>query len=415
MTTPRIASALLGTAVLLAACGQALPTRPAAQVCTQRTPAATPGGDALAAASRFFGLGLARQLVAGAGDDVFVSPLSAQMALAMAAAGARGATQAAMLAAMGLGGLSGAQSAHEAGALLDRLASGGCATIELANGLWARRGLALDPGYVRTVQSVFRGAVRPLDSGSAKVIDDWASKATHGRITSIVDRVPPDVILYLVNATYFHGEWQEPFDPGRTRPAPFHRAGAADVTVPLMDRTGTFTYGEGPGYQAVALPYSGGAVRLVVVLPSAPLAPPGFAPYLDLARFEQVTGSLQAGQPGELRLPRVEVDFTASLLGPLAALGMRPALQPGADFSGLAPSCALRCFISDVTQKTRLEVDEQGTTAAAATRVGLQISARLGGAPFRMVVDRPFLAAIQDVESGTLLFIGVIGSPKAGP
>lgn len=210
------------------------------------------------------------------------------------------------------------------------------------------------------------------------------------------------------------GDWQTPFDPARTRQAPFHRAGASEVTVPLMDRSGKFTYGDGPGYQVLALPYRGEAVRMVFILPSTPLAPSGFAQYLDPARFLQVLRALQPGLSGELQLPRFSLDFKASLREPLRALGMGPAFQLGAEFSGIAPSCERSCFISDVAQKSRLEVDEKGTTAAAATRVAIsRVSLRLG-APFKMVVDRPFLAVIQDAETGTLLFVGVIGDPGSG-
>ncbi len=413
MSTMRAASTILGLAVLLAACGGVPSARAAAQACAQNPTPVSPGGTALAAASRSFGLALTGQLAATAKRDVLTSPLSAEMALAMAATGARGATQRAMLDAMGLTGLPGDEVAREAGALMSRLQSSRCASIEIANSLWARRSFPLDPGYVSAVRSAFEGQARPLDAGSLKATNGWVSQATHGKIRSFMDSIPPDVMLYLINATYFHGAWQVPFDPARTRQAPFHRFGAADATVPLMDRTGEFVYGEGPGYQAVGLPYGGGAVRMVVVLPAATLPPSGFASFLDPARFQQITGTLEAGASGELQLPRFGLDYEASLLKPLRALGMAPAFQQGADFSGISPACPIggSCYISDVTQKVRLEVDDQGTTAAAATRVAITVSLRVGG-PFRMVVDRPFLAAVQDVETGTLLFVGVVGDPR---
>jgi serine protease inhibitor len=408
MISRRAASTLLGLLVLLPACGSLPPGRPAAQVCAVAP--ASDAGSALAAASQTFGLSLARQLALAAPANVFTSPLSAQLALAMAAAGARGTTQRAMLDALGLTGLDAQGAALEAGGLTGRLSASGCATVEIANGLWARRGLALDAGFVHTVRTAFGGETATLDGSSAKAINDWVSRRTHGRVPSILDRVPTDVLLELVNATYFHGDWQSAFDAGRTRPGPFHRAAGRDVVVALMDRTGDFAYGAGADYQAVGLPYVGGAERMVVVLPAARLAPPGFASYLDPARFGQITSRLGSAS-GEVRLPRFGIDVTASLLQPLSALGMGPAFGSGADFSGIARSCQQSCFISDVTQRARLEVDEQGTTAAAATRVGIAVSARLVGEPFQMVVDRPFLVAIQHVPTGTLLFAGVVGDP----
>jgi serpin B len=408
MITRHAAPALLGLLVLLPACGSWPPGRPAAQVCA--TAPESSAGSGLAIASQTFGLALARQLALAGTANVFTSPLSTQLALAMAAAGARGSTQRAMLDALGLTGLDANGVAAEAEALTSRLSASGCATVEIANGVWARRGLALDPGFVHTVRSSFGGETATLDGSSAKAINDWVSRRTHGTVPSILDRVPTDVLLELVNATYFHGDWQSAFDAARTRTAPFHRAAGGDVPAPLMDRTGDFAYGAGADYQAVGLPYVGGAVRMVVVLPAARLAPSGFAPYLEPARFGQIASGLGPAS-GELRLPRFGLDVTASLLEPLSALGMGPAFGPGADFSGVASSCGRSCFISDVTQRARLEVDERGATAAAATRVGIAVSARLVGEPFQMVVDRPFLVAIQHVPTGTLLFAGVVGDP----
>jgi serine protease inhibitor len=231
-----------------------------------------------------------------------------------------------MLDALGLQGLSADDAASEAGVLTDRLAAGGCATVEIANSIWTRPGLSLDAGYLRTVQSSFHGEAHPLLSGSVQAINGWVSRATHGRITSIVDRVPPEVLLYLIDAIYFHADWQTPFDPQLTRRSPFRRAAGRDVAVPLMGRTGQFAY--------------------------------------------------------------------------------------GADFSGIAPDCRDVCFISDVTQEARIAVDESGTTASAVTKGATAVSAPV--MTFRMVVNRPFLAAIQDTRTGALLFAGVIGDPTAG-
>ncbi|HYW22870.1 MAG TPA: serpin family protein [Terriglobales bacterium] len=407
MLPARPTSAVLGLLLSLWACGAAAPGPTAARACAR-----APGGDAgsaLAAASQTFGMSLTRQLATRTSHaNVLVSPLSAQLALAMAAVGARGATQRAMLDALGLAGFDGNFAARAAQELIGGLAASRCGALLIANGMWARRGLALDAGFVRTVRTAFAGEVAPLDTDPAKAgqaINDWVSRRTHGRVPSIVDAIPPEVVLELLNATYFHGDWRSAFDPGTTREAPFHRPAGGDVAVPSMDRAGDLVYGRGPGYQAVALPYADGATRMVVLLPDASLAAAGFAPYLDAARLQQITAGLHGAQ-GELQLPRFGVDVTASLLEPLAALGMDPAFQPSADFSGIARSCG-GCQITEVKQRVRLQVDERGTTAAAATQVEIAVSS----STLRMVVDRPFLVAIQDIPSGTLLFVGVVADP----
>jgi serpin B len=410
MKLARTVTALLGLAILQSACGQVpvLWGSSPAPACGQGQGTPAGGASQLAAASQSFGLGLARQLAAQPADNVFISPVSAQLALAMAAEGARGDTQRAMLDALGLHQLTADQVARQARLLIDRLTAGGCATVEIANSVWARPWLSLDAGYVRTVKSQFHGQTGALNGDSPSAINDWAARATHGKITSILERIPPEVLLYVVNATYFHGNWQTAFDPHSTREAPLHRAAGGDVHVLLMDHSGQFRYGEGPGYQAVALPYRGGSTRMLVVLPATSLSAAGFAPYLDPARLQQVGGTLQADRTGDLRLPRFAIDSRSSLAGPLAALGMAPALEAAADFSGLVPDCRDQCHISEVTQKAYIKVDENGTTAAAATEGAVATALRT---KFHMVVDRPFLAAIQDTRTGALLFVGVIGDP----
>jgi serpin B len=256
MKLARTVTALLGLAILQSACGQVpvLWGSSPAPACGQGQGTPAGGASQLAAASQSFGLGLARQLAAQPADNVFISPVSAQLALAMAAEGARGDTQRAMLDALGLHQLTADQVARQARLLIDRLTAGGCATVEIANSVWARPWLSLDAGYVRTVKSQFHGQTGTLDGDSPSAINDWAARATHGKITSILERIPPEVLLYVVNATYFHGNWQTAFDPHSTREAPFHRAAGGDVHVPLMDHSGQFRYGEGPGYQAEAPP-----------------------------------------------------------------------------------------------------------------------------------------------------------------
>jgi serine protease inhibitor len=356
-----------------------------------------------------FGLRLARALAPGHGPNLFLSPASASLALAMAAAGAAGDTRAAMLDALGLA------APEDAAAALLPLTGRDGATVEIANALWARRGLELDPDYAGTIARVFRAEAGTLDFGSpaaARTINEWVARATHGRIGQVVDSLPAGTVLCLVNATYFHGDWARPFDPRETREGRFRRAGAADTRVPLMGRTGTFEYGEGPDFQAVALPYEGGALRMLVVLPRSVLAPAGLAALLD--RFQEVGAALSPARKGSLSLPRFTIADDLSLAGPLAGLGMGPAFRPGADFSRLSPDCGRQCAISEVVQRTRLEVDERGTTAAAATAAVMVMSLRHDAAPFQMVVDRPFVLAIQAAESGELLFLGLIGDPPAG-
>lgn len=369
-----------------------------------------------AAASKSFGFELARRLAGAGSGNVLISPLSAQLALAMAGVGARGPTQRAILDALGLNGMDGGQAAAQAAELSALVTSGACGKVELANSLWARPGLRLDPGYVQTIAASFRGQARTLDFSSPSApdtINGWVADATHGTIRSIVrGQIPAGVLLYLLNATYFHGDWQTPFDAGATRPGSFHLTAGAPVQVPLMTRTGRFDYGEGPGFQAVALPYAGTSLRMLVVLPADGQGAPALDSYLDTGRFDAVTAAVRGGRQGTLRLPRFRIDEDAQLRPALSAMGMGQAFGSGADFSGILPGCTHDCSISEVHQKTHIDVDEAGTTAAAVTQVAISLTARRDvEPPFQMVVDRPFLVAIQDTRSGALLFLGAIADP----
>lgn len=370
-----------------------------------------------AAASKSFGFQLARRLTGDRATNVFISPLSAQLALAMAGVGARGPTERAILDTLGLNGVDAGEAAAQAAELSALLTSGSCGTVELANSLWARRGWQLDPGYLQTIASSFQGQAHTLDFGSPgapDTINRWVADATHGKVSSIVPgRLPADALIYLLNATYFHGDWQTPFEPQATRPGPFHNSVGQAVQVALMTRTGRFDYGEGEGFQVIALPYAGTSLRMVVALPGEDQASAGLVSYLDAGRFDAMLAAVRSGRQGTLSLPRFHIDEDAQLRPALSTMGMDPAFEPGADFSGILRDCGQACQISEVRQKTHLDVDESGTTAAAVTQVAVSLAAVRADVhpPFRMVVDRPFLVAIQDTRSGALLFLGAIVNP----
>lgn len=397
-----------------------LSAAPALHSPSASTPAcsSTPQGGAtpLATASRTFGLEVARRLSASpASPNLFMSPISAELALAMTAQGARGGTQDAMLRAIGLSAGDATGMPDAARRLRSQLDAGSCGALRIADAVWAKKGMDVRPEYRSAIEQGFGGRVTSLDMASPtapSTINRWVSQQTAGMIPKLVDELPANTVLYLANATSFQGKWKTEFDPGQTRTQPFQRITGGPAQVPLMIRSGSFSYGQGDGFQAVALPYAGGSLRMVVVLPSATLPIGGFAPYLDKGRFDSVLASLRNDVEGTLQLPRFKTDGSLDLMPPLRQAGMTPAFTGTADFSGISPACG--CHISDVVQKTHLEVDESGTKASAATGIGMITSARVGGdQPFQMVVNHPFMVTIEDTASRALLFTGVIGDPTA--
>ena len=374
-------------------------------------------GD-LASATKKFGLELAGRLQPDAAGNLFISPLSAEMSLGMAAIGARGKTQQSMLATLGMGSTSPQLFAEQASELLASLSGPECGSLEIGNSLWVRQGFPLASAYLQQAAESFRAEAHELDFSSPaapSTINAWVDRATHGMIPSIVDHLDATEVLDLINATYFKGDWQQPFDPAATAEASFHLAAGRSATVPLMNRSGFFDYGEGPGYQAVGLPYRGSALRMLVVLPRETLGAQQLATaYLDPARLDAVRSSLQPRRQGSLSLPRFSLDYSSGLVDALRQMGMGSAFAADADFTAISPSCEFGCSISNVLQKARLEIDETGTRAAAATRTSVVATSAVvqRGTPFRMVVDHPFLLAIEAPASGALLFVGLVGNPS---
>jgi serpin B len=210
--------------------------------------------------------------------------------------------------------------------------------------------------------------------------------------------------MYLLNAIYFKGSWRAEFDPSRTEPAPFLGADGVSRTVPLMQRGGKYRFLENQEYAAIDLPYGNGAFVMTAVLPPRGGDIDDFVASLDAARWQEITSRLDGLQEGEtgVSLPRFRVTYEKTLNDVLEALGMQLAFTDFADFKAL--SSADGVYISDVLQKTFVDVNEEGTEAAAVTKV----TGGVTSAPPAFRADRPFVFAIRERFSGTILFIGKI-------
>jgi serpin B len=369
-----------------------------------------------------------RQVVAGTADlglamlrdlhtrsdepNVFISPLSASMALGMTLNGAEGQTLTAMRSSLGLAGLSDADL-NDAYRNLTALLLGLDSNIEMsiANSLWIREGFQVEDAFVQALRTSFDAEVRALDFSAASApatINDWVGQKTNGRIDEIVQSIDPDVVLYLIDAIWFKARWTDRFDRAATRDMPFHRLDGSTSSVPFMSRTGMYGYVSNDLFEAVDLSYGRGAYRMTVLLPTgsggldaviAAMTPQGWGDWMGSLHETKIS----------LALPRFRIEYDVTLNETLKALGMTPAFDPGAaDFSRITKARD-DLYISSVRQKTFVEVNEEGTEAAAATSVGVSVTS----APPSVIVDRPFIVAIRERLSGTLLFIGRIGAPGA--
>jgi serine protease inhibitor len=402
---------LVGGALLFAL-GCSSPSDPdlAPQPITELPRALTSAEVSLSGAGNTFALDLLRQVaVAEDSGNLFLSPLSASMALGMAMAGAEGNTFDEMRSTLGFGTLSREQIGEGYRGLIGLLRGlDEKVEFEIANSMWFREGFPVRSTFLSFVTQYFDASARTLDfrtPAAVATINGWVAERTRNRIPTIVEPpIPDDAVAYLINAIYFKGDWTERFDPSRTRTEPFR--GVSGVrNVPLMGREGRFSYAAGPDYQAVELPYGGQAFAMTVVLPRPGLSLDAFVEGLDAAAWQQITGRLGEGR-GTVHLPRFRMEYKRTLVDDLRALGMVDAFDDfRASFPGISESTA-RLVITDVLQKTFVAVDEKGTEAAAVTSV--EVGVVSAPAPFVFRADRPFLFVLRERLSGTVLFVGMI-------
>ncbi len=346
--------------------------------------------------------------------NVFISPLSASLALGMTYNGARGQTQEAMASALGFADLTPQQINHAYRDLLDRLAGADSkVTLQIANAIWHTELLNVEQDFIDSNQVYFDAVVRALDFASPEAlitINNWASENTNGRIPSILDEIPKDIVMYLMNALYFKGTWTYRFDRDDTRPNAFFCADGAVQTCDFMSMTADslrllVDYNNG-GISGLELPYGSGGYRFLIVQPMHPDSSINqIIARLDSETWAHWLGALRYGHQ-YIALPRFKLEYSVKLNDALIDMGMAIAFTGFADFSGISRDVGLA--ISEVKQKTFVQVDEDGTEAAAVTSVGIYPTS--AGPSF--VFNRPFLVAIYEASSGAVLFVGKIAKPQ---
>jgi serpin B len=348
-----------------------------------------------------------------AGANVFISPLSVGMALGMAYNGAGGTTRDAMQATLELGGMT-LQEVNESYqsliALLRELDPR--VTFTLANSIWYREGIAVVPQFVDLNRQYFDAEVAALnfdDPASVDVINGWVDEATGGRIDEIVTPpIDPLTIMFLINAIYFKGDWTQQFDKDRTRPEPFFLPDGSETSVPMMSSEGeaSVRVHADADHTVLDLWYGGRAYSMSIVVPRDPAAIDQLSRTVTQEQWNAWVAGLDSVET-LIAIPKFTLEYDVSLNAVLEALGMEIAFDKDqADFTNLYAGPE-RAYISKVKHKTFVDVNEEGTEAAAVTSVEIGFTS----APQRVVVDRPFLFAIRENYSGTILFMGRIVRP----
>jgi len=390
-----------------------LPPRPT----LGREPVADVNPD-LVSANTSFGFKLFHELIGDEpSENVFISPSSIAFALAMAYNGADADTRNAMAEVLGLAEMA-VEEANQANAdLMAALRQAEPAVaLSIANSLWARQEVEFLPDFLGTNEEFYGAKVTALDFTDPKTpdtINAWVKDETRGKIAEIVPRnLSPQAIMFLINAIYFKGRWDEEFDKQNTSDESFTLLDGSEKTVPMMYQFGEYAYLDGEGFQAISLPYVGKRVSMVIFLPDEDSSLAQFCADLDADTWESRVGGLHH-QEGSIKLPRFTLEYGAKLKESLTALGMGVAFDPqAANFRNMCTSLDA-VWIGEVRHKTFVEVNEEGTEAAAVTSVEMEgETAAPMEQPFEMVVDRPFFCAIRDNETGTLLFMGTIVDPE---
>jgi serpin B len=331
------------------------------------------------------------------------------MALGMAMNGAAGTTYDEMRATLGFGATATETEIGESYKSLIALLRGLDPAVDfrVANSIWYRTGFPVNQSFLDSGRNWFDARVSEIDFGSptaVPTINDWVSTATVGKIPTIIETIRDDQIMFLINAIYFKGSWRTKFDPAQTVDAPFRGIGG-DQPAKLMHREGTMKYLQTADFQAVDLPYGNSAYSMTVVLPNEGQGIEAVAASLEGAAWTRWMTELRDADV-DLHLPRFRLAWERGLIPDLQTLGMRAAFVPGgADFTRLSPA-GRDLFISVVKQKTYVDVNEEGTEAAAVTNVGISLVSMPVHIPFR--VDRPFIVVLRERLSGTVLFMGKI-------
>jgi serpin B len=420
----RLLGALLG-AVLAAGCGGG-PAGDVELAAANVPQLAGSTADAAQAgtAVNAFGLTLLAELASNnPSGNLVMSPASIALALSMARAGALGRTAGEMdtvLHSLGADDHAAWLAALDAaldtrtGTFSDLSGAPHDVTLRIVNAPFAQRGLALEPAYLDDLAARFGAGLRLVDYVTAseaarQLINGWVRDQTEQRIRELLAAGDVDSLtrLVLVNAIYLKAAWQHPFGERATQPAAFTLADGSVVQVPMMRGGGDLPYAVGDGWQAVELPYVGGKLAMLVIVPDDLAA---FTSDLDAQAFGEINGALETRRV-VLGLPKFSAESRAELGPALAALGMPTAFTAAADFSGITTE--ERLLISAVIHQANIDVDEKGTEAAAATAVVMRATAAPGDS-VTMTVDRPFLFALRDTETGAILFLGRINDPSAG-
>lgn len=343
-------------------------------------------------------------------NNLFISPSSIALALSMVYNGAGGNTKSAIQETLQFRNLDVLTVNQESLGIINLLKNPDPQVeLSVANSVWAKKGVDFKKEFLKTVEKYYSAEISSLDFESSNAVDtinNWVSKNTKGKIPTIINNIPQDAAMYLINAVYFKGNWTTAFDKKFTQERAFTPTAGMPKQHPLMQQRGDLPYLETGDFQSVSLSY-GKSKRLSMYV-FLPESLENFVNNLDVNKWNEWM-KLYKEMEGTILLPRFKMEYEKQLRAVLTQLGMGIAFQDNADFTGIGNNLK----ISEVIHKTYVDVNEEGTEAAAVTEVGMAFTSAGGSQKktFYMEVNRPFFFAIVDNQTQEILFMGIVQNP----
>ncbi|MCK4346336.1 MAG: serpin family protein [Bacteroidales bacterium] len=368
-------------------------------------------GKQLVEADNLFGLKLFNEVLKSedAGKNIMISPLSVSLALAMTYNGADGTTKEAMEKTLELSGLTVDEINENYKDLIDALVSVDPKVLmSIANSIWYKHTFEVEQDFINANQDYYYAEVTPLDfcnPDAVNTINNWVADKTNNKITEILDYIPSDAVMYLINAIYFKGIWKFEFDESKTEEAPFYLSDGTTKDVPMMVQEASFNYLSNDILQALEMPYGIGNYSMILLLPKNDKTLNDITKQLTNENWNKWLSEFHEEVKVQIHLPKFKFEYKNKLNDELINLGMGIAFG-NADFSKINPNRDL--FISRVLHKTFIEVNEEGTEAAAVTLVELRETS-VGGETF--IVNKPFIFVIKEKYTNSIIFIGKVMEP----
>jgi serine protease inhibitor len=375
-----------------------------AETASSQSPAPAVNPTALVDANSQFAFDIFKQLnTTETGRNVFISPFSISTALAMLYQGANNQTKAEIAQVLHYNGIDIAGLNSEYQSLLNDLNNADSfVDLNIANSIWYDDGFNVKPDFLETNQDIFDAEIKELDftkADAADTINQWISDATQEMIDKMVDP-PLTGVMYLINAIYFKGAWSNPFNPKLTQKLTFKTESGKTNTVDMMQSNDTTEFGKGADYSAIRLPYGNKRISMYCILPAEGLSIDSFISSLNVNKFNEIRRSLTARPYFNVKLPKLKLTYGAkSLVTDLNRLGMNKAFDSAqADFSGISNE---PLWVEDILHKAVIDVNEEGTTAAATTVIIIPTATMDS-----FLANRPFVFLIVDDATGSILFMG---------